>query len=592
MKRRRFCSALLCVLLALLLCLSGTALAEKPDETPAIDTSALTAYVDQWNTFFLNRGSDYKISCELSEDRSAVSYLYVVFNGSHSAKEYGTDLIPATSGIFVSYQLATNEISFCIFDDALTGNLEKAVFYTDSLVLTPSDTVSNHEGNHFWAVSFPSNMALSFVDESSVTAKLTVDGKTNYVEIDYRAGHSLFDIYTWLRGALAYSRQDSPDYQSANLLPRQAAAVSGGTPTEAPSSGYSFRDDYDAIDRCVQSVFYVDIYDRNKEVIGSASGFVALDDHVFITNYHVIKDAAYLIVWDEKQRSYMLDKVLASDKNKDIAILEFPDGVNYESLPIAEDSQPLRGQPVVTIGSPKGFQNTVAYGNISAFPTMDGITYIQFTAPISHGSSGGALFDDEGRVIGITTAGVEEGENLGFAVPIGLAVDLYKSRVKDPDSQLAGGDDARDAVSDTALGDWVRSQLGGGSASPTPTPVPKETGGSSSGKSSGGTVAERLRGRWKVTALVGQDGDMAENLKLLEAAQGGYYVEFGDGKMTSWMIIYGEESNREDYTYKVEGDILTTGDGSRMSVLFVGESVILTDTTTDETMTLAPAQED
>ena len=72
------------------------------------------------------------------------------------------------------------------------------------------------------------------------------------------------------------------------------------------------------------------------------------------------------------------------------------------------------GEAVVAIGSPLGLQNTVSTGIISA--RRDG--YLQTTAPISHGSSGGALFNMTGQVIGITSAGMEEGANLGFAIPI------------------------------------------------------------------------------------------------------------------------------------------------------------------------------
>ena len=53
---------------------------------------------------------------------------------------------------------------------------------------------------------------------------------------------------------------------------------------------------------------------------------------------------------------------------------------------------------------------------------------LQFTAPISHGSSGGALFDDTGNVIGITFAGIEDGQNLNFAIPAEKAVELYDAR--------------------------------------------------------------------------------------------------------------------------------------------------------------------
>ncbi len=189
---------------------------------------------------------------------------------------------------------------------------------------------------------------------------------------------------------------------------------------------YSFQKDYDAIEIATNSIFYVDIYDANMEYIGSASGFVIFREHLFVTNYHVIENAFFIKIWDEMDNSYILDRIVAVDKSSDLAILVFPDGEKYKSLEYQLDAELKRGQPVTTIGSPQGIQNTVAFGNISAFPNVEGNKVIQFTAPISHGSSGGVLFDDYGKVIGITTAVLSEGENIGFAVPIDNLIELYK----------------------------------------------------------------------------------------------------------------------------------------------------------------------
>ena len=193
---------------------------------------------------------------------------------------------------------------------------------------------------------------------------------------------------------------------------------------------YSFQSDYDAIERVANSVFYVSIYDKKMEYSGSASGFVAFQEHLFVTNYHVIRDASYLKIWDEKNNTYILDKVIAFDIRNDLAILGFPAGKKYDSLEFQMNAQLKRGQPVTTIGSPEGMQNTVAFGNISAFPTMNGIKKIQFTAPISHGSSGGVLFDNNGKVIGITTSAITEGQNIGFAIPIDKLEQLYQNEYK------------------------------------------------------------------------------------------------------------------------------------------------------------------
>ena len=70
---------------------------------------------------------------------------------------------------------------------------------------------------------------------------------------------------------------------------------------------YSFQSDYDSIEQNAKSVFYVDVYDAEMNWIGSASGFVAFHEHLFVTNQHVIDGASYLVIWDENDNSYLLN---------------------------------------------------------------------------------------------------------------------------------------------------------------------------------------------------------------------------------------------------------------------------------------------
>lgn len=196
-------------------------------------------------------------------------------------------------------------------------------------------------------------------------------------------------------------------------------------PFHSSFAQYSFQSDYDLIEQYAKSVFYVDVYDSELQCLGNASGFVAFSEHYFITNQHVIEGASFLKIWDEDNNAYVVNRVLISDKENDIAILSFPEGAYYKPLEFQLNASLKRGQPVTTIGSPEGLQNTVSFGNISAFPQIGSLQYIQFTAPISHGSSGGVLLDDNGKVIGITSSGVTRGENIGFAIPIDIAQSLY-----------------------------------------------------------------------------------------------------------------------------------------------------------------------
>ena len=76
----------------------------------------------------------------------------------------------------------------------------------------------------------------------------------------------------------------------------------------------------------------------------------------------------------------------------------------------------VRGQKVVAIGSPLGLFNSVSDGIIAGFRVLDDVDMIQFTAPTSPGSSGGAVLNMYGEVIGISTAGAPGAQGINWAV--------------------------------------------------------------------------------------------------------------------------------------------------------------------------------
>ncbi len=84
------------------------------------------------------------------------------------------------------------------------------------------------------------------------------------------------------------------------------------------------------------------------------------------------------------------------------------------------------GQRVYAIGAPKGLELTLSEGLVSSLHPYEGSLYIQTSAAISPGSSGGGLFDDQGRLIGITTFYLAEGQGLNFALPVDWISELPK----------------------------------------------------------------------------------------------------------------------------------------------------------------------
>lgn len=188
-----------------------------------------------------------------------------------------------------------------------------------------------------------------------------------------------------------------------------------------------FSSDVDSINQAALSVLMLDVFDKENKLIRSGSGFVAFDNYTLITNEHVVEDAALIIGSSDAGNQYMITKLIAVDEKKDIAILEFFSPTDLSPLLLRDNAEIKRAETVVTIGSPLGFKNSVSIGNISALYEEDGTSFIQFTAPISPGSSGGALFNDQGQVIGITSAVFTEGQNINLAVNIEEAKNLFDS---------------------------------------------------------------------------------------------------------------------------------------------------------------------
>lgn len=151
---------------------------------------------------------------------------------------------------------------------------------------------------------------------------------------------------------------------------------------------------------------------RGEESQGS--GFIVSPDGKIVTNYHVIDLAKSLKIIFNDQTEYTGSViVLGYDKERDLAVIKI-DKQYLPMLQVGNSDSVEMGNDVYTIGSPLGLSNTLSEGIVSAVRE----DYIQISAPISHGNSGGALLNEYGEVVGVTTAVMNNGENLGFAIPI------------------------------------------------------------------------------------------------------------------------------------------------------------------------------
>jgi hypothetical protein len=144
------------------------------------------------------------------------------------------------------------------------------------------------------------------------------------------------------------------------------------------------------------------------------SGFYVAPN-VVATNYHVVEGAAEVkCVLTNTSTQVNVTGYVAVDKDADLILLKVT-GTPKTPLKLAYGNV-ATGQIIYAIGAPQGMEGTISDGIVSAVRTSDNLTFIQITAPISQGSSGGPVVNRVGEVVGIATLIHSGGQNLNFAV--------------------------------------------------------------------------------------------------------------------------------------------------------------------------------
>jgi len=180
-------------------------------------------------------------------------------------------------------------------------------------------------------------------------------------------------------------------------------------------------------DRATPSVVIVENFNENGGKAGQGSGYVFSSDGIVITNYHVIRGAKSLDVRMPGQEPYRVNSVLGYEIDHDVAALQLT-GSSLPALSTETIAEPKVGDRVVAIGAPLGLESTVSEGIVSALRDAGTMHIIQTTASISPGSSGGPLLNEYGKVIGLTTSTVRDGQSLNFVVSAKHVFELLSRR--------------------------------------------------------------------------------------------------------------------------------------------------------------------
>jgi S1-C subfamily serine protease len=172
----------------------------------------------------------------------------------------------------------------------------------------------------------------------------------------------------------------------------------------------------DIAQRALPSVVALTIESTISGRISYGSGFFVSPDTV-ATNYHVIEGAVggFAKVNGGKTQ-YQIEGFVGLDPERDLALVKLK-GVSGTPLLLGNSSLLSVGDDIFAVGNPEGLEGTFSQGIVSSVRQSEGERLIQITAPISHGSSGGPVLNNQGRVVGVAVGSLVAGQALNFAIP-------------------------------------------------------------------------------------------------------------------------------------------------------------------------------
>jgi len=178
------------------------------------------------------------------------------------------------------------------------------------------------------------------------------------------------------------------------------------------------------VERVSSSAVSILVGKGDGQVAGVASGVIIRSDGVILTATHVVRGMREVQVRLKSGETYDQVELIASDERRDVAALRIP-AAGLPVLPIGNSANAASGATVFVVSNAVGLPWTASSGIMSATRMADdvpgagsGYRILQFTAPLSPGSSGGVLVDAEARILGIVVGSFSVGQNINFAVPI------------------------------------------------------------------------------------------------------------------------------------------------------------------------------
>jgi len=167
------------------------------------------------------------------------------------------------------------------------------------------------------------------------------------------------------------------------------------------------------------------IIDHYKEIViqiatpySTGTGFYLKKHNIIITNEHVVRDNKTVVIANASLQKQIVDVVYV-DPKRDLAFLAVPKNIEMPAVAINENPNLKQGNSVIAVGHPFGLKYTATQGIISnLLDQHQDINYIQHDAALNPGNSGGPLIDSDGKIIGVNTFIIKDGNSIGFSLPV------------------------------------------------------------------------------------------------------------------------------------------------------------------------------